>query len=31
MQTEEMIIINEFCVHHNIDSDFIDELKDSFS
>ena len=29
MQTEEMIIINEFCVHHNIDSDFIDALKDS--
>ena len=29
MQTEEMIIINEFCIHHNIDTGFIDALKDS--
>ena len=29
MQTEEMIIINEFCIHHNIDPGFIDALKDS--
>jgi chaperone modulatory protein CbpM len=29
MQTEEMIIINEFCIHHNIDPRFIDALKDS--
>ena len=29
MQTEEMIIINEFCIHHNIDTGFIDALKNS--
>lgn len=29
MQTEEMIIVNEFCVYHNIGLDFIDGLKDS--
>lgn len=29
MQTEEMIIINEFCIHHNIDPGFIDALKNS--
>ena len=29
MQTEAMIIINEFCLHHNIDPGFIDALKDS--
>lgn len=29
MQTEEMIIVNEFCIHHNIDPGFIDALKHS--
>ena len=29
MQTEEMIIVNEFCIHHNIDPGFIDALNDS--
>jgi chaperone modulatory protein CbpM len=29
MQTEEMIIINEFCLHHNIDASFIEALNDS--
>lgn len=29
MQTEEMIIINEFCLHHHIDPGFIDALKNS--
>ena len=29
MQTEEMIIVNEFCIHHNIDPCFIDALNDS--
>jgi hypothetical protein len=29
MQTEEMIIVNEFCIHHNIDLTFITALKDS--
>jgi len=29
MQTDELIIINEFCIHHNIDPRFIDALKDS--
>ncbi len=29
MQTEEMIIVNEFCVHHRIDLSFIRALKDS--
>ena len=29
MQTEEMIILKEFCVHHNIDITFIHALKNS--
>ena len=29
MQTEEMIIVNEFCVYHNVDLAFITALKDS--
>jgi MerR HTH family regulatory protein len=29
MQTEEMIMVNEFCIHHNIDITFINSLKDS--
>lgn len=29
MQTEEMIIVNEFCIHHNIDLSFISALQDS--
>ena len=29
MQTEEMIIVNEFCIHHNIELRFINALKDS--
>ena len=29
MQTEEMIMVNEFCIHHNIDIHFINALKDS--
>ncbi len=29
MQTEEMVIVNEFCIYHNIDPGFIDALKDS--
>lgn len=29
MQTEEMIIVNEFCIHHNIDISFINSLRDS--
>ena len=29
MQTEEMIIVKEFCVHHNIDITFIHALKNS--
>ncbi len=29
MQTEEMIIVNEFCIHHHIDISFIYALKDS--
>ena len=29
MQTDEMILVNEFCVHHNIDLTFINALKDS--
>ena len=29
MQTEEMIIVNEFCIHHNIDPGVIDALNES--
>ena len=29
MQTEEMIFINEFCIHNNIELSFINALKDS--
>lgn len=29
MQTEEMILVNEFCVHHNIEMTFIYALQDS--
>ena len=29
MPTEEMIIVNEFCIHHNIEFSFINSLKDS--
>lgn len=29
MQTEEMIVVNEFCVHHNIDLGFINSLQES--
>jgi chaperone modulatory protein CbpM len=29
MQTDEMIIVNEFCIHHNIELSFINALKDS--
>ena len=29
MQTEEIIIVNEFCIHHNVDLNFIYALKDS--
>lgn len=29
MQTGEMIIVHEFCVHHNIDISFINALQDS--
>ena len=29
MQTDEMILVNEFCVHHNIELTFINALKDS--
>jgi hypothetical protein len=29
MQTEEMIIVNEFCIHHNIDISFINALHES--
>lgn len=29
MQTTEMIIVNEFCTHHQIDIAFINALKDS--
>ncbi len=29
MSTEEMIIVNEFCIHHNIEPGFIIALKDS--
>jgi pyridoxine 5'-phosphate synthase PdxJ len=27
MQTEEMIRVNEFCIHHNVELTFITELK----
>lgn len=29
MPTEEMIIVNEFCIHHNIEFSFINSLKES--
>jgi hypothetical protein len=29
MQTEEMIIVNEFCIYHNIELSFVTALKDS--
>jgi chaperone modulatory protein CbpM len=29
MQTEEMIIVNEFCIHHNIDISFLLALQQS--
>ncbi|MEO7306701.1 MAG: chaperone modulator CbpM [Ferruginibacter sp.] len=29
MQTGEMIIVNEFCIHHNIQLSFVNALKDS--
>ncbi|CAN5478572.1 hypothetical protein BH09BAC6_BH09BAC6_16600 [soil metagenome] len=29
MQTEKMIIVNEFCVHHNIEFSFISALQQS--
>jgi len=29
MQTEEMIPVNEFCIHHNIESSFIYSLQES--
>ena len=29
MQTEEMIIVNEFCVHYNINISFINALQQS--
>ena len=29
MQTEEMIIVNEFCIHHNIEFSFINALQQS--
>jgi chaperone modulatory protein CbpM len=29
MHTEEMIIVHEFCVHHDIDISFINALNDS--
>ena len=29
MQTEEMIIVNEFCIHHNVELTFVNALKDS--
>lgn len=29
MQTEEMILVNEFCIHHEIDLSFIHALHDS--
>jgi hypothetical protein len=29
MQTEDIIIVNEFCVHHNVELDFIYALNNS--
>src|SRR5258705_12636612 len=29
MQTGDMIIVNEFCIHHNIELTFVHALKDS--
>jgi len=29
MHTEEMIPVNEFCIHHNIETSFIYSLKES--
>ncbi len=29
MQTTEMVIVNEFCMHHHIDMAFINALKDA--
>lgn len=29
MQTEQMIVAHEFCIHHNIDITFITALKES--
>jgi len=29
MQTEELVLLNEFCIHHNIEINFINALKDS--
>jgi chaperone modulatory protein CbpM len=29
MQTDEMILVDEFCIHNNIDLNFIHALKDS--
>lgn len=29
MQTDEMILINDFCINHKIDSSFVYALKDS--
>ncbi len=29
MQTEEMILASEFCIHHHIDPSFLYSLKDS--
>ena len=29
MPTEEMIMVNEFCIHHNIEFSFINALKES--
>src|SRR5689334_11564370 len=29
MQTGEMIIVNEFCIHHNVEISFVNALKDS--
>ncbi|MEO6540613.1 MAG: chaperone modulator CbpM [Ferruginibacter sp.] len=29
MQTEAMIIVNEFCIHHNVELTFVNALKDS--
>ena len=29
MQSEHMIIVDEFCIHHNIEVNFVNALKDS--